>query len=118
MDRKQLLIDAIAGNKEIVAELRDFAENEGHPNTQVMFAVCSEITKFEKQIVEMEMKLNSSESDGETNEDKYRKAHDLVSKLSIWYDDKLLVLSVIERAQQLEKEAERLALEVEILKRA
>lgn len=52
------------------------------------------------------------------NEDKYSKAYDLVSKWSVWHDDKLLVLSVIERARYLEKEVERLALEVEKLQKS
>jgi len=42
------------------------------------------------------------------NEEKYSKAHDLVSNWSVWHDDKLLVLSVIGRARHLEKEVERL----------
>jgi len=47
------------------------------------------------------------------NEDKYSKAQDLVSKWSVWHDDKLLVLSVIERARHLEKEVERLHRELQ-----
>ncbi|WP_409174389.1 hypothetical protein [Brevibacillus fortis] len=57
MDKKQLLIDAISGNKSILAELNNFAENEGHTNAQVMLAVCSKIRQLEKETAELERAL-------------------------------------------------------------
>jgi len=57
MDREQLISEAIAGNKAILAELNDFAENEGHPNAQVMLAVMSQIRKLEREIAELEQEL-------------------------------------------------------------
>jgi hypothetical protein len=58
VNRKQIILEAIAGNKEILSELNDFAENEGHPNAQVMLAVCEKITRLENEIAEMESELN------------------------------------------------------------
>lgn len=57
MSQKQILQEAIAGNEEILAELNDFAENEGHPNAQVMLAVCGKISQLKKEISQMEIEL-------------------------------------------------------------
>lgn len=57
MDRQELLIDGIKGSKEILAELEDFAANEGHPNHQVMLAVLGEISRLKQSIAGMEKEL-------------------------------------------------------------
>lgn len=57
MDRRELLVDAIKGSKEILEELEDFAANEGHPNHQVILAVLGEISRLKQGIEGMEQEL-------------------------------------------------------------
>lgn len=57
LNQRQVLLEAIAANKKILAELNEFSENEGHSNVQVVLAVCSRILQIEKKIEQLEDEL-------------------------------------------------------------
>jgi hypothetical protein len=56
-NRKQLLMEAIKVNKEVLTELNHFAANVGHPNPQVMLAVLGKISQLKTETAQMETEL-------------------------------------------------------------